>query len=219
MSVICYTITEWIEEEILEPVENWIQTTETKCSKWPWPLNWLCNLVVILIKVIVWVSKNVLKPITTLICNVISTVIGVIFTITAIPLIFDAIALPLGSTFSLQNWVFYNLFYGTKVIFVDKSPTSSGTFIYTFNCSCKNSGQSKVQVEASNDQEAADKAKIACQEQCDCVVKMDSKVDSVSNPGFFDYTFECTCKGVVSYVHLTLADDDTKAKEVALAQC
>jgi hypothetical protein len=82
----CEEVTEWIEEEVLKPVETWVEKTEEVCKNWPWPLNWLCKLVTTLVKVVTWVVEIVGKWVTRTICKfvdivlsfVIDVVVGVI---------------------------------------------------------------------------------------------------------------------------------------------
>ncbi len=216
MSVICRTVTDWVETTILDPVENWISQQEEKCSQWPWPLSWLCKWVTVLVSVIVWISKTILKPITTLICNIITTVIGLVFMVPG--LLFDVVAQPLGLNWSMQSWIKHWFLYGTHVTYIKKTPLPNGGYAYIFKCACKNGGESQINIQANSDAEAAEVAKKKCQEKCECSVKMISKNPSTTQVGYFDYVFECTCKGVTTSLFISQTGDSVAAAE-ASKQC
>ncbi|WP_155352156.1 hypothetical protein, partial [Acrocarpospora pleiomorpha] len=78
----CEEVRQWIEEQIAKPVERWISEQEEHCRKLPWwnPLRWLCEVVTIVVKVVVWVVVTVGKWVVTIVCQVIIAVIGIIVT-------------------------------------------------------------------------------------------------------------------------------------------
>jgi hypothetical protein len=77
MARICTEITEWIEEEISKPVEEWEERQGKKCKKRKWydPRKWLCWFVTIFVKVIRWVIVTVVKAVVTIVCRFIAVVI------------------------------------------------------------------------------------------------------------------------------------------------
>ena len=83
-ALICETLTTWVEEEILEPVDTWVTEVHQECKELPWwnPLRWFCWLVFAIVKVIVWVIKTievaVFETICTLVLFPISWVINII---------------------------------------------------------------------------------------------------------------------------------------------
>jgi len=83
MAQVCREVTEWIEEEVVKPVEEWVKRTEEKCKKRPWwhPLRWFCWLVTTLVKVVIWVVVTVGKWVTRTVCEVISTIIDAVVAI------------------------------------------------------------------------------------------------------------------------------------------
>lgn len=80
MARICTKITEWIEDEISKPVEEWEERQEKKCKKRKWydPRKWLCWFVTILVKVIRVIIVTVVKAVVTIVCRFIAVVINII---------------------------------------------------------------------------------------------------------------------------------------------
>ena len=81
---VCNEITEWIEEEVAQPVERWVdqlqQTCQQQSCNW-WCLccnKWLCWLAWVVVKVIEWVIVTVGKWVTHTVCEIIATVVDVI---------------------------------------------------------------------------------------------------------------------------------------------
>jgi len=77
---VCSQITEWIEEEVSKPVEEWEEQQEKKCKDYPWydPRGWVCWFVTILVKVVRWVVVTVGKWVTRTVCKIISTVVNIV---------------------------------------------------------------------------------------------------------------------------------------------
>ena len=80
MALVCTKVTEWIEEKVSKPVEEWEERQEKKCKKRKWydPRKWLCWFVTILVKVIRWVVVTVVKAVVTIVCRVVALVINII---------------------------------------------------------------------------------------------------------------------------------------------
>jgi len=80
MAMLCTTITEWIEDEISKPIEQWEEERYEKCKKRPWwhPLRWLCWFVTRLVKVIRWIVVTVVTAVVTVVCHAIADVLGII---------------------------------------------------------------------------------------------------------------------------------------------
>lgn len=72
----CQEVGKWVDEQVTRPVESWISKTEQQCRNWPWPLSWLCEAVVIVIKVVEWVVETVAKWVVTLVCQIVTFIIG-----------------------------------------------------------------------------------------------------------------------------------------------
>lgn len=162
MPQICKTVTSWATENISEPVEKWISQQQTKCSKWPWPLNWICKVVMVLVKIIVWVTKTITKLVFTVVCTVVALVLGVILWVFA--LIIDVFC----HKCSAVAWVQYWFLTQGKIKYKSQapSPNTPGHFDYVFDCGCKKSGGPEITVTAINDDDAAAKAKELCGKLC-----------------------------------------------------
>lgn len=80
MPIQCTEVQEWVEEEVLKPVEEWVEQAEEKCKKRPWwdPLGWICWLVTTLIKVVTWVVEKVGKWVIRTVCKFVSTVVDLV---------------------------------------------------------------------------------------------------------------------------------------------
>lgn len=80
MALVCTEITEWIEEEISKPVEEWEERQEKKCKNYPWydPRGWFCWIVTFFVKVVRWVLVTVGKWVTRTVCKLVSVVIDLI---------------------------------------------------------------------------------------------------------------------------------------------
>jgi hypothetical protein len=81
MAKVCTTITEWIEDEISKPIEQWEEERYEKCKKRPWwhPLRWLCWIVTRLVKVIRWIVVTVVTALITIVCHVVADLISIFF--------------------------------------------------------------------------------------------------------------------------------------------
>jgi len=80
MAYVCTQITEWIEEEISRPVEQWVEKSEEKCKKLKWydPRRWLCWIVTTLVKVIRWVLVTIVTTVTSIVCRLVSVILSVL---------------------------------------------------------------------------------------------------------------------------------------------
>lgn len=84
MATFCHNVQDWVEENVEQPVEQWVSRTEQRCREqscnW-WCLccnKWFCWLVTILVKVIVLVIVTIGKWVTRVVCEVISVVLDAV---------------------------------------------------------------------------------------------------------------------------------------------
>ena len=84
---VCNEIKEWIEEQVEQPVERWLdqlqQTCQQQSCNW-WCLccnKWLCWLVWIIVKVVVWIVVTVGKWVTHTVCELVADVVDVVISI------------------------------------------------------------------------------------------------------------------------------------------
>jgi hypothetical protein len=84
MATFCHNVQDWIEENIEQPVDQWVERTEKRCAEqdcdwWCACCNkWFCWLVTLLVKVVVWIVVTVGKWVTRVVCEVISFVLDVV---------------------------------------------------------------------------------------------------------------------------------------------
>jgi hypothetical protein len=85
MAMVCTEITEWIEEQVSKPVEEWEERQEKKCKDYPWydPRGWVCWFVTIFVKVVRWVVVTVGKWVARTVCKFVATVIDIIVDVVA----------------------------------------------------------------------------------------------------------------------------------------
>jgi hypothetical protein len=78
---ICREIQTWITDTITRPVETWVNAEETRCRVEPcnwWCLccnKWFCWIVVILVKVILWVTETVTRLVTEVVCTIVGFIL------------------------------------------------------------------------------------------------------------------------------------------------
>ncbi|MET7752970.1 hypothetical protein [Micromonospora sp. NPDC005367] len=77
MALVCTEITEWIEEEVSKPVEEWEERQEKRCKDYPWydPRGWFCWFVTVFVKVIRWVVVIVGKWVTRTVCKLVGVLV------------------------------------------------------------------------------------------------------------------------------------------------
>lgn len=80
MAKICYEVREWIEEEIEQPIAEWVERTEDKCKEYLWwdPRGWVFWLVTTLVKVVTWVVVTVGKWANRTVCEILNVIVTVI---------------------------------------------------------------------------------------------------------------------------------------------
>jgi len=74
MALVCSKITYYLKTKVLKPVTQFVTKVEKACKKLPWwnPAKYLCVFVTTVIKVVVWVLREILVPIIGVICNVVT---------------------------------------------------------------------------------------------------------------------------------------------------
>ncbi len=79
---VCQELRQQIEEQVSQPVENWISQQERRCRDLPWwnPVRWFCEIVSVVVKVVTWVVITVVKWVITIVCQIVTEVIGAIVT-------------------------------------------------------------------------------------------------------------------------------------------
>ncbi len=80
MALVCTQMTEWVEEEVSKPIEEWEERQEKKCKDYPWydPRGWVCWFVTYFVKVIRWVIVKVGKWVVREVCKIVATVIDIV---------------------------------------------------------------------------------------------------------------------------------------------
>ena len=163
MPLLCKKITILVTQKVTEPVDEWVEKQEEECKQYPWydPRGWLCWLVTVTVKVVSFVTKEVLVPMGQVVCSVVS---GLIF-LTLAP--FAAAIDSVSQTFHFYETVRVWFIIRSKITFVSKEPTGvSDAYYYKFKCRCSDQSTETIVVTASNDDEAAQKAEEECAKAC-----------------------------------------------------
>jgi hypothetical protein len=92
MATICKDIQERIEEQVWEPVDDWVKRTEERCEEYDWwnPVGWFCWLVTIVVKIIRWILVPVVTFVFRTVCEVVNFLLNLVAAIFNI-----ALAVPL----------------------------------------------------------------------------------------------------------------------------
>lgn len=108
MGRVCREVQEWVEEQIEQPVETWVnqlqQTcVEQDCNWWCLCCNkWLCWLVWVVMRVVTWVVVTVGKWVARIVCEVVNLVLDVIGFLVELVLSIPIIG---GIIRTILNWV------------------------------------------------------------------------------------------------------------------
>ena len=120
----CKTEQEKVEEEVLQPVYQWVEQQEQRCREeeckwWMLCLNKLvCWLVTVLAKVTVWVLMVVVRWVYRVVCTVVKVVYGILAMFT---LNFEPIEEAAGEVWELVKDVFYTatgfvIYYALRIV-------------------------------------------------------------------------------------------------------
>ena len=75
---VCEKIGQWVEQHVTKPVEKFISQVQQFCDDLPWPLDWVCDTVTVIVKVVEWVVETVFKWAVTLVCQLVTIIVGIV---------------------------------------------------------------------------------------------------------------------------------------------
>lgn len=157
MGRICHTITTAVTSTVTQPVSSWVNQQKQQCSKKPWPLNWLCWFVTVVVEVINWIVTYVVVYTTSIVCTFITWVIG------------NLLDLLIGSWCSkCHDWIKDWFIECPEIEGLTEEPskTNPGVFDFTFRCNCSCYISKKISLTAKTEAEAFELAKIECDKAC-----------------------------------------------------
>lgn len=75
----CDQVQRWFEEQVSRPVEQFVAQHERVCRDLPWwnPVRWFCELLLVFVKVVVWVTVTVTKWTVVTICQTVTVIVQV----------------------------------------------------------------------------------------------------------------------------------------------
>ena len=76
----CDDVGQWVDEQVSQPVDQQVSQATEQCNDWPWPLDWVCDVVMVVVTVVVWVVVTVTKWVVTVVCQIVTVVVGTIVT-------------------------------------------------------------------------------------------------------------------------------------------
>jgi len=164
MSRICFTVTDWVVQEVLEPVEEFAREQQRRCRELAWwnPVRWFCWFVTVLVRIIVWVVREIVVPIFRFVCTVITNILEL--ALRPFLVAFDAIA---GTNTAgwTREWFGFN---GNRCELQERTDfNADGTATFSFNCRCDREADPQlVTVDADSERDAAMLAREQIQNVC-----------------------------------------------------
>lgn len=162
MAIICRRITTFVTQQVTNPVTSWVNQQQQRCKNYPWPLNWLCWFVTVLVQIITWVVSNIVVPIISIVCTVITFLIG-------------GVLLPFGVAIDVfcqrcnaYNWIKDQFIGCAKIEGVSETASTSnpGLFDFIFKCNCTCFENTIIEITAKTEEEAFALAKEKCKFVC-----------------------------------------------------
>jgi len=108
MARVCREVQEWIEEQIEQPVESWLNQQEQRCREqecnW-WCLccnKWFCWLVWVVVRVVTWVLVTVGKWVGRLVCEIVNVILDAVAFVVNLILSIPVLG---GIIRTILNWV------------------------------------------------------------------------------------------------------------------
>jgi hypothetical protein len=164
MALICTHITTLIAQQITTPTNTWVSQQQQQCGRHHWwdPRTWFCWFITILVQIVVFVITTILVPTITVVCTIVTFVVGWFVMIAAIAI--DAFC----QTCNAVAWTNHWFLTRGSITFVSVAPstTTPGSSDYTFTCHCSSGKDSTIVVTATNDDDAASQAKLECGKAC-----------------------------------------------------
>ena len=164
MSLVCTTVTSWVSQTVLSPVNTWIHHQQVECDRLHWwdPRSWFCWLITISVLIVVWVTQYIVVPITETVCTVTTSIPGYILLPFAAAI--DAVC----NRCHASDWIKHWLITPARIIPIGRVPSTTrpNYYVYTFVCNCSLSRRPTITVEAASDEEAAALAITKCGTAC-----------------------------------------------------
>ncbi|HEX5707923.1 MAG TPA: hypothetical protein VFX96_11540 [Pyrinomonadaceae bacterium] len=163
MTLICRIVTDWVEKEVIEPVDKWVDELRKQCEQYPWwdPRGLVCWFIVVSVRVTSYITKTVTMPVNKLVCYAISVVTS--YALMPIGWLIDEIA----QTTNVQGTILTWLRSCSEAVLTDKLPaTKGGVYNYFYTCECCDDFTHEISFLAEDDKEAYKYARKRCAEEC-----------------------------------------------------
>lgn len=163
MALICKVVTDWVEKEVIEPVDKWIDEWQEECKQYPWydPRGWFCWFVVVSVKTIYYITTTITVPVSKTVCYLMATLSY--YPLVPFALAIDEITQTTKVYVTIKTW----LRTCSDAVLTDKVPaTKKGTYVYFYTCECCDGTTSKLSFLAEEDAEAYKYARKQCAQEC-----------------------------------------------------
>jgi hypothetical protein len=74
----CREYRQGVRREVSRPMEQFVSMAQQVCNSWPWPLNWLCSVVVTVVRVVVWIVEVIVEWVVSIVCELIAVSIQIL---------------------------------------------------------------------------------------------------------------------------------------------
>lgn len=166
MALVCRIVIDWIEKEVTEPVDKWVDELQENCHQYPWydPRGLFCWFIVVSVKVIAYITKNVTIQISQTVCFLMAALLH--FSLSPIALAIDEITQTTKIYIKIKTW----LRTCSNVTLKEKQQTGKkGIFNYVYSCECCNRSDdttSEISFLGDDDNAAFKYARKECAKKC-----------------------------------------------------
>jgi hypothetical protein len=80
----CREYRQTVRREVSRPMDQFVSMAQQVCNSWPWPLNWLCSVVVTVIRIVVWVIEVIVEWVVSIVCEVLAVVVQIVLRVISI---------------------------------------------------------------------------------------------------------------------------------------
>src|SRR6185437_3072028 len=163
MALVCKLVTDWVEKEIIEPVDKWIDELQQQCQQYPWydPRGLFCWFIVVSVKITFYTTTTIIVPFSKMVCYVMA--MASYYPLVPIALAIDEVTQTTKVYITIKTW----LRTCSDAILTDKQPvTKKGVYNYFYTCDCCDGTEFKISFLAEEDADAYKYARKQCAQKC-----------------------------------------------------
>ena len=168
MALVCKIVTDWVEKEVVEPVEHFIDQLQEECQQYPWydPRGWVCWFIVVSVKVVDYIVTTITIPVSKAVCYVMA--VCSYYPLVPLAFVIDEVTQTTEVYVTLKTW----MLTCSEAVLTDKLTTAKkGVYNYDYTCKCcngfKDTGvEYKISFLAEDDADAYKYARKQCAQKC-----------------------------------------------------